>query len=182
MNIPSRVAKRSRCHPGPAPCWRRWCVGMKPRSAAFASLSAKRSRENALFCQCSVQKVEPILSPEQLVAVDVRWRAEDLAIDRLFGQAVVRGGDFRSISARGERCGVESLLARDCRYDIGLGDVELLHPHRAHQRGGKLQRLVGAVFERSKNAPRRQVPRHGKELWLHIERQIEEFAPTLQLQ
>src|SRR6202171_4817430 len=55
--------------------------------------------ENTLFCQCTVQKVEPILSPERLIAINVGRRAEDLAVDRLLRQRVVarrRGPGSRS--------------------------------------------------------------------------------------
>jgi hypothetical protein len=41
-----------------------------------------RYRENVLFCQFPGQEVEPILSPEQLIAVNVGGCAKYLAIDR----------------------------------------------------------------------------------------------------
>src|SRR5215831_1495665 len=60
-----------------------FCAGRVP--GAFAGRHGPaledRDRPNSLFCQCAVQKVEPILSPEHLAVADVRRRAEHAAVD-----------------------------------------------------------------------------------------------------
>src|SRR5215472_5409488 len=50
-------------------------------SAPDIDAADRGTSKNSLFCQRPVQKVEPILSPEQLVAIDVGRRAEHLPLD-----------------------------------------------------------------------------------------------------
>src|SRR5439155_5770640 len=68
------------------------------------------TQENSLFCQCPVQKVEPILSPEELVPVDVRRRAEYLALDRLLGERLVARENLGCRGSERQRGGVERKL------------------------------------------------------------------------
>src|SRR5260370_36539487 len=77
------------------------------------------TQENSLFCQCPVQKVEPILSPEELVPVDVRRRTEYLALDRLLGERLVARKHLGRRGSPAQRGSVESKLLRDagqCRF------------------------------------------------------------------
>ena len=43
-----------------------------------------------LALQCPIQKIEPVLSPEQLVVVDIRWRAEYVARISIAAHALVQ--------------------------------------------------------------------------------------------
>ena len=60
------------------PFWR-WLPRPIPRGGVRV---AGRRLANTLLCQFAVQKVEPVLSPEEFVAIDVRGGAEDLPVDR----------------------------------------------------------------------------------------------------
>ena len=111
------------------------CVMARPsvrREAVLRrrSRQGKRTanRENTLFCQRPVQKVEPILTPERLVAIDVRRRAEDLAVDRLLRQRVVARADVGCSGAFGQRLGVESLLGCDRGQRVAFRDVRAPRP------------------------------------------------------
>src|ERR1700681_1315024 len=93
-----------------------------------AMLQDATEPENTLFCQCAVQKVEPILSPERLVAINVGRRTEDLAGDRLLCQCVVarrgvgRGGD------RSQQRRVKPLLGGNRSKRRRVRDIALLGP------------------------------------------------------
>src|ERR1700687_1938151 len=71
--------------PGPA--------GSLAAAGLFAAILQGIASEpkKPLLCQCTCKKVEPILSPERLVTINVGRRTEDLAVDRLLRQRVVAG-------------------------------------------------------------------------------------------
>ena len=73
------------------PARQRSPVGFCRHGARVGAL--QRSRENALFCQRPVQKVEPILTPKGLVEINKGRRAEDLPLDRFLRQRIVAFGD-----------------------------------------------------------------------------------------
>jgi hypothetical protein len=96
MTIPSKMWQKL-CYPdrcrlrqsrlpftGPVDPWR-----IADSSTATRIRRRPRGRENVLFCQRTVQKVEPILPPQRPVAVDAGGRLEDQAIDRSPDQRLV---------------------------------------------------------------------------------------------
>src|ERR1700687_4006816 len=97
--------------------------------------------ENTLFCQCTVQKVEPILSPERLVTINVGRRTEDLAVDRLLRQRVVAGCRVRRSRTGRQLRRIESLSFGDGGERRLVGYVALLGPDGAQQGFGQTQRL-----------------------------------------
>src|SRR6185436_11490901 len=151
------------------------CYG--PAECAGRRLSRSRrgkrtaNRQNTLFCQRSVQKVEPILTPERLLSIDVRRRPEDLAVDRLLRQRLITLADVRGGGALGQRRGVESLLGCNRGQRVAFRDIPLLCPHRAQQGAGQLERANGALLrQRGQNPFRSERRRNRKMAWLQIER------------
>src|SRR6266853_935910 len=97
--------------------------------------------ENTLFCQRTVQKVEPILSPERLIAINVGRRTEDLAVDRLLRQCVVTRCRVRRSRAGRQLRRIESLSGGDGGERRLVGYVALLGPDGAQQRRSQTQRV-----------------------------------------
>src|SRR6266700_2383877 len=139
------------------------------------------TQENSLFCQCPVQKVEPILSPEELVPVDVRRRAEYLALDRLLGERLVARENLGRRGSTRQRGGVETKLLCDSDERRFGRDVALLRPDRTTDGSGQRHGRAGALLLRGENPRRREVAVHGKESWLAIERDVEVARPALEL-
>src|SRR5205814_1175197 len=128
-----------RCYPLRAP---RAAVSDEPVDSWHASGDSKlssaatRNRKNTLFCQRPVEKVEPILAPEQFVAVDVGRRPEDLAIDGLLRQRLVARDDLGRCGTAAQRDSVHSQFAGDVHQRRLGRDVAFLLPDRAADRPG----------------------------------------------
>src|SRR6202140_4030921 len=105
--------------PGPAGC-------LAAAGLVAAMLQDATEPENTLFCQCTVQKVEPILSPERLIAINVGRRAEDLAVDRLLRQRVVARRGVRGSRSRGKLRRIESHSAGNGSQRRLVGYIALL--------------------------------------------------------
>src|SRR5689334_3151699 len=157
------------------------------RSLAFSrSHGVKPAREsgthgNSLFCQRPVQKVEPILSPEQLVAVNVRGRAEHLARDRFAGERLVPPGNRLAGRAFRQRSGIESQRLGDVDEGGLRRYVALIVPEGAPDRARQGERLPGIPLFRGENPVRRPISVGGKIAWLAIQRDAEMLRPALEL-
>src|SRR5215831_20385182 len=136
MTIPSNMVTRMLCHPAFS-----LLVHLEAAGRPLRVESQAHDRKNALFCQRTVQKVEPVLSPEGLVAVDVSRRAEDLALDRFLRQRVVARADVSLSCALAKAYGVEALLGGERRQRGRVGDISLLNPDRTHDRARELETL-----------------------------------------
>src|SRR5205814_9424820 len=160
-----------RCYPLRAP---RAAVSDEPVDSWHASGDSKlssaatRNRKNTLFCQCPVQKVEPILAPEQFVAVDVGRRPEDLAINGLLRQRLVACDDLRAPGATSQRDGIQSKLAGDFHQRGFGGDVAFLFPDRTADRSGQRQCLHDALLLCGENPRGSEISVHGEEPRLHV--------------
>src|SRR6202030_3972576 len=115
------------------------------RGSVFQEIATEP--ENTLFCQCTVQKVEPILSPERLIAINVGRRAEDLAVDRLLRQRVVARRGVRGGRSRGKLRRIESHSAGNGSQRRLVGYIALLGPDGAQQGPGQTQ-SAGLALQR----------------------------------
>src|SRR6185369_3573859 len=98
---------------------------------------------NSLFCQCAVQKVEPILSPEELARVNVGGRTENATVDRFLRQRRIAHRDVRGLGACREGCRVASTSRTDRLQNRGIVNVALLCPQRTAERQRQIECSVG---------------------------------------